>query len=438
MPWITELPTEKVKEDGTRYTITKYRVGSFKNGRRKFKTFTNEKDAKAFAKALGKILLQKEYNLPGADGKVVPTFKKAAEKWFSDHVETNCKPSSIEGYQGMLDNHVLPAFGELRLDEITKDAVRAFCAGKKKDGMASRSIRYMLATISGVYNLAIEDGLVAINPASKPAKLIKVEDTKEKITVLTDEETRDLLKAAKKHLPRFHPFLFTAFRTGLRQGELVALEWASIDWRGKFIEVGRSYRKNKVSEAGISRREGAFSTTKSGKIRQVDMSDQLAGVLTEHRKAIAAAALKAGKPMPELVFPSTAFATKRGRGKEMAGEDAGQLQLPMDASHIRRDLNTVLKKAEMHRIRFHDTRHTFASLLLRKGESPVYVQHQLGHHDISMTVGTYGHLIPGENRQAVNRLDDPDWSTAKAAGASTGNRMATGEEKGVRLVCLTP
>lgn len=422
MPWITELKTEKVKEDGTRYTITKYRVGSFKNGRRKFKTFTNEKDAKAFSKALGKILLNKEYNFPGADGKVIPTFKVAAGKWFSDHVETNCKPSSIEGYQGMLDNHVLPTFGEMRLDEITKDAVRAFCAGKKKDGMASRSIRYMLATISGVYNLAIEDGLVALNPASKPAKLIKVEDTKEKITVLNDEETRHLLTKTKENLPRFYPLLFTAFRTGMRQGELVALEWASIDWRGKFIEVGRSYRKNKVSEAGISRREGAFSTTKSGKIRQVDVSDQLAGVLTEHRKAIAAAALKAGKPMPELVFPSTTWS-------------------PMDASHIRRDLNAVLKKAEMHRIRFHDTRHTFASLLLRKGESPVYVQHQLGHHDISMTVGTYGHLIPGENRQAVNRLDDPGWSTAAAIGASIGNRVATekGERKqGVKLVCLTP
>ena len=66
----------------------------------------------------------------------------------------------------------------------------------------------------------------------------------------------------------------------------------------------------------------------------------------------------------------------------------------------------TLKMAEMRRIRFHDTRHTFASLLLRKGGSPVYVQHRLGHHDISMTVGTCGHPIPGENRQAVNRLDD--------------------------------
>jgi len=396
---------EKIKGSGVWW------VFSYHQGARKAKKVGDKRAAQAFSKSLQAVLLQKEYKLPGADGKVIPTFKKASEKWFSDHVETNCKPSSIEGYKGMLDNHVLPAFGEMRLDEITKDAVRAFCAGKKKDGKAPRSIRYMLATISGVYNLAIEDGLVAANPASKPAKLIKVEDGKEKVTALTDEETRDLLKAAKEHLPRFYPFLFTAFRTGMRQGELVALEWAAIDWRGKFIEVGRSYRK------------GIFSTTKSGKIRRVDMSDQLAAVLTEHRKVLAAAALKAGKPMPELVFPSTTAT-------------------PMDPGHIRRDFNAVLKKAKMHRIRFHDCRHTFASLLLRKGESPVYVQAQLGHHDISMTVGTYGHLIQGENRQAVNRLDDPGWEEGRAIEGSVGselvNQWATSNEKGVRLVSLTP
>jgi hypothetical protein len=72
-------------------------------------------------------------------------------------------------------------------------------------------------------------------------------------------------------------------------------------------------------------------------------------------------------------------------------------------------------------------------LLLRKGESPVYVQAQLGHHDISMTVGTYGHLIPGENRQAVNRLDDLGWENGRALG----NQSATSGEKGGSPVSLT-
>lgn len=108
--------------------------------------------------------------------------------------------------------------------------------------------------------------------------------------------------------------------------------------------------------------------------------------------------------MPDLVFPSTAWG-------------------PLDPSHIRRDFNAVLRPDH-------------------EGENPAYEQHQLGHHDISMTVGTYGHLIAGENRQAVNRPDDPNWKQKKASHeeseARTGNRLATGNEKGVRLACLTP
>ncbi len=387
MPWITELKAEKVKADGTPYTITKYRVGSYKNGRRKFKTFTNEKDAKAFSKALGKILLQKEYNLPGADGKIVPTFSDAAEKWFETR-ETNCKPSTIENYRYLLDNHVLPAFGPMRLDEITRGDIEEFVSGKKRAGMAPRSIRLMLAAMRPVFKRAIKDGILTANPASEPAELIKTGGKRE-VEIYTSPEVRHILAAAEKHLPRFYPLLFTAFRTGMRQGELVALEWAAIDWRGKFLEVRRNCWK------------GTFGTTKSGKARKVDMSDQLAAVLTEHRKTLAAAALKAGKPMPELVFPSTA-GTPRG------------------ASHIRRDFHAVLKKAGMRRIRFHDARHTYASLLIANRESLAYIKEQMGHSSIQITVDIYGHLVPGSNRQAVNCLDDP------AVGAVTGNRLATG------------
>lgn len=387
MPWITELKTEKVKEDGTRYKITKYRVGSFKNGRRKFKTFTNEKDAKVFSKALGKILLNKEYNLPGADGKIVPTFEDAAEKWFETR-ETNCKPSTIENYRYLLDNHVLPAFGAMRLDEIGREDIEEFVSGKKKAGMAPRSIRLMLAAMRPVFKRANKDGILTGNPASEPAELIKTGGKRE-VEVYTGPEVRHILAIAEEHLPRFYPLLFAAFRTGMRQGELVALEWSSIDWRGKFIEVRRNCWK------------GTFGTTKSGKGRKVDMSDQLAAVLNEHRKVLAAAALKSGKPMPELVFPSVTF-TPRG------------------PSCIRRDFDAVLKKAQIRRLRFHDTRHTFASLLIANRESLAYIKEQMGHSSIQITVDIYGHLVPGSNRQAVNCLDDP------ASGAATGNRMATG------------
>ena len=89
------------------------------------------------------------------------------------------------------------------------------------------------------------------------------------------------------------------------------------------------------------------------------------------------------------------------------GNGGGKL---MEQNYIRRIFKKILVKAGIRKMRLHDIRHTFASLLLSRGESPVYVKEQLGHSSIQMTVDIYGHLIPGSNRGAVNQLDSPQQS----------------------------
>ena len=78
----------------------------------------------------------------------------------------------------------------------------------------------------------------------------------------------------------------------------------------------------------------------------------------------------------------------------------------MDASNLRKVFNKLLTVAKLRQIRFHDLRHTFASLLIQQGESLAYIRDQLGHSSIQVTVDTYGHLVPGGNRQAVDKLDE--------------------------------
>ena len=87
---------------------------------------------------------------------------------------------------------------------------------------------------------------------------------------------------------------------------------------------------------------------------------------------------------------------------------------PLEPNRVREAFFLALKHAKLRRIRFHDMRHTFASWLIANGESLVYVKEQLGHHSIQITVDTYGHLIPGANRKAVNALDDPGWDMESA------------------------
>jgi integrase len=84
---------------------------------------------------------------------------------------------------------------------------------------------------------------------------------------------------------------------------------------------------------------------------------------------------------------------------------------PLEQNYIRRVFKRILSKAGLREIRFHDLRHTFASLLLTQGETPVYVKEQLGHSSIQITVDIYGHLIPGTNKKAVDKLDDLDTPT---------------------------
>jgi integrase len=191
---------------------------------------------------------------------------------------------------------------------------------------------------------------------------------------MTAKEVEAFLDACAKYQKRWYPFFLAAFRTGARLGELLALHWGDIDWQGRYILVQRSFRQGRVT------------STKTSKARRVDMSEQLAWELERLYSQRKREGLKAGKGKPEEII----FHTKSGYTSQ---------------NSIRNVWLRVLGKAGLRRRRFHDIRHTFASLLLSNGESPVYVKEQLGHSSIQMTVDVYGHLIPSGNRKAVDRLD---------------------------------
>ncbi len=171
--------------------------------------------------------------------------------------------------------------------------------------------------------------------------------------------------------------MLCAVRTGLRLGEILGLQWGDLDFHVKFIDVRRQFTK------------GRLDLTKSGKIRRVDLSDQLCEAFRQAREI----------RETELAIEGREFDPEEPIFRNGAGHR-------LDPSRVSKTiLRRCLLLADLRQIRFHDLRHTFASLLLANGESLVYVKDQLGHHSIQITVDTYGHLIPGSNRAAVNRLD---------------------------------
>jgi integrase len=311
-----------------------------------------------------------------ADEKTVLTFGEYARKWLDGHVETSLKFTTQKSYDYIMRIH-LGGLMARPLDQITRPELRDLIYEKLKSGLAPKTVVNIKAVISSLLNHAFEDGLIIGNPVARLGKFIKRKDPKADINPLTRDEARAFLEAVGEHNHRYLPFFLCALRTGMRLGELLALEWGNVDFRGGFIEVRRSFT------------HGHYTTPKNHKSRRVDMSPQLAETLKELRTERKREALARGwGEVPELVF---------------VNETGGLIS----ESNLRnRVFFKALEKAGLRRIRIHDLRHGFASLLIQNGESLAYVRDQLGHSSIQITVDTYGHLVPGSNRQAVAKLDD--------------------------------
>jgi integrase len=176
----------------------------------------------------------------------------------------------------------------------------------------------------------------------------------------------------------------------MRIGEAVALQCGDIDFNSRFAEVRRAINDGKVS------------TPKSGKSRRVDLSAQLTKVLKAHLASQKAETLRKGwKEVPTWVFTN---------------EVGGTLHPDNFRNRV---WPKLLAKAGLRKIRIHDLRHTYASLLIAQGESLAYVKDQMGHHSIRVTVDTYGHLMPGGNKAAVDRLDDASAATIRNLSATS-------------------
>jgi len=322
----------------------------------------------------------------------VITFEEYAKAWLETHARPACKFSTARIYESNLEGHISPVLGSRALPSITRADCRALIAACREKKLSPKSIENICRTVSSVLSQAVEDELIPANPALRLGRHYRQGDQpKMEIRPLSREEASLLVDAARKHYPREAPLLLCALRTGMRLGELLGLQWGDIDLHGRFIEV----RRNLVA--------GRLTTPKNGKMRRVDMSKQLAETLRDLLTARKAETLRRGwGQVPEWVF---------------CNEEGG----PLDGDNLRhRVFYKVLEKAELRRVRLHALRHSFASLLIAQGESLAYVRDQLGHSSIQLTVDTYGHLVPGANRQAVDQLDDATIRNPRATKAEEG------------------
>ena len=309
------------------------------------------------------------------------TFAEYAERWIGVDVPAKNKPSTIRNYTQILAHHVRPVFGGRPVGEITRADVKEFLQ-KKVAGLAPSTVKHFKSVLSGVLGVAMDDGALQANPAKQLGKWTRERNIDEDVDPLTRAELRKLLDVIRAHYPKHYDFVLTLARTGMRLGEVKGLQWGDIDFVNRCIRVERSFSMRTVGKP------------KSGKGRRVDMSRQLAEALQKRHST------EAPEKLTQWVFAN-------GAGS------------PIDVDKFRRLVfKPALVKAGLRDVRIHDLRHTFASLLIEQGESLPYIRDQLGHHSIKITVDIYGHLQPGGNVGAVDKLDDQERVLPEAPEAS--------------------
>ncbi len=342
-------------------------------GKRKAKKIGDRKSALEVAKRLRAALASGTFNLK-SEG---PTLQEQAEKWLATYARVHCEPSTVQNYELALRKHVLPALGHKRLREITREDLQKLVAEKVNAGLSRSWIRSIIAPLRELLNHAMDDGLLDRNPALRLTRFSqKAKAQKGRIDPLTPEEELRLLETAERDYPRWYPLFLTALRTGMRQGELLALERGQIDFAGGYIQVDRSLSCGRVVP------------TKSGRIRRIPLSPVLAKTLAALKELRTADATYRGQRLSPIVF-----CTRKGRHLHP--------RTILDAFYA------CLDRARLRRVRFHDLRHTFATRLIANGTSLAYVRDLLGHSSIQITVDVYGHLCPSGSREAIADLDPP-------------------------------
>ncbi len=350
-----------------------YTVYTSSGPKRRYVTGKTREEAR---QKLAKAMADRDGSLVFEDGGI--TVGEYLERWLKDSVRGTVRQSTYEAYGYVTYPHVVPALGRVKLKALTPVHVRNLCKEKLDGGLSCATVRKMRGVLQKALDQAVSDGLVPRN-AAKGIRL--PQGKKKEIRPLYPDEARALLEAARGD--RLETLYVLAVSTGLREGELLALRWEDVDLEGAVLRVSQTLTRDggKVSVGPPK--------TKNSR-RTVGLTDGAVESLRGHL----ARQLEGMERMGSLYRPG---------GLVFANEVGGIV----NPSNLRnRSLKALLKRAGLPPIRFHDLRHTCATLLLSRNVNPKIVSEMLGHASIAITLDTYSHVLPTMQQNAVCALEE--------------------------------
>ena len=338
----------------------------FKNVLGKTQAEVKEKLQKALAQA-GKIDFTKT-------GKYTVTMWM--NEWFENVAQIKVRPSSHQTYRGYIDHHITPNIGNIPLEKLTtmdlqklyrkllnKGRVDRVEAKQQPKGLSAKTVRNINQVISSAMDFAVAQKIIPENPC-KAVALPKVEH--KEMQTIPAEQLQAFLQEAKT--TGVYEMYYIELATGLRRGELLGLKWTDIDWKNGIIKVRRQVARvdGQIVDAPLK--------TKNS-YRTVTISQQAIEVLKQQKE----------KTNDEYVFPSP---------------NGG----PISPDSVNNMLKRVLARAGIPKVRFHDLRHTFATIALQNGVDIKTVSGMLGHFSAGFTLDTYAHVTTAAQKEAADTM----------------------------------
>lgn len=305
------------------------------------------------------------------DDKLARTpFKDVAERWFEGTLDL--QPTTRAAYRSMLKTYILPGLGHYPVGKINAGVLRKFIADLPEELSDTRK-RHVFRTLVPIFNLAVDDGMIRTSPTAAKSVKQRVPRPQQKKMLFLDAGQVDALASAIT--PRYRPLVYCAAYTGMRAGELVALKVKHLD-----LKRGRVTVEESVSDVNGHLTPGP---TKNKKTRGFGIPPFLGAMLKEH--------LGDRQADPDaFVFGENGRPMRHGNVYGRHFKPAVRAALPED----------------LHGLRFHDLRHTCASILLANGEHPKAVQERLGHSSIAITLDRYSHFYREHEDALVGRLEE--------------------------------
>ena len=307
--------------------------------------------------------------------KQIPLFQEVAKDWI-EYKKPNLRETTWGVYEGHVRNH-FQVLDYLKINRIQTPTVEKFIRTKQDSGMHILTLRKVLVTLGQIFNYAVRHRYIDYNPlreAERPrSKGNEGESQRDRIKILTPKHINKFLD--KTEGQKYRMLFKLAIFSGGRQGELLGLKWSDVDWKNNQIHIQRTFNNGRFFDV---------KTLESN--RQIDIGPKIMADLKRWKLACPIGDL-------DLVFPN-------------------EVGKPIDHHNmVYRVFLPTLTTAALPRIRFHDLRHTYASLLIEQGENPKYIQSQLGHSSPTVTMNVYAHLMKPTNPRSAQRLENTVFNT---------------------------